>query len=61
MVFGLKESGNERIRNKVDYMLGCVYAVGTGTIRDCFRVGGVKQGTMRPVKVLFLIAVKQQP
>ena len=53
MLFGLEEAANEEVRREVDELLGATCLVGKPAISDCYRVGAVKQGTARPVKVLF--------
>ena len=54
MVFELEETLNEELGRKVCGIFGDICALDKPTVSDCFRLGTVKPGTFRPVKVLFL-------
>ena len=53
MVFGMEETSGEELDQKVGDMLKNVCAQGRPPVSDTFRVGAVKAGNSRPVKVLF--------
>ena len=53
MLFGLEESDNEMLSGRVDEMLSSLTTLNKPAVSDCYRVGPVKQGASRPVKMLF--------
>ena len=53
MVFGLEESADEVVREKVRDVLSTSCSTAPPFFSDCHRVGGVQAGSVRPVKVTF--------
>ena len=53
MMFGLEETDGEVLSTKVDSVLSSISISDKPAVNDCYRVGAVKQGLSRPVKVLF--------
>ena len=53
MVFGLEERSNEAVQQKVEEMIRISCVTERPTVSDCFRVGTVRAGVQRPVKVVF--------
>ena len=51
--FGLDESAKEELSGKVDSVLTAICSHDKPAVMDCCRVGAVKEGATRPVKVLF--------
>ena len=60
MLFGLEESDDEMLSDRVDEMFSSLAIPNKPTVSDCFRVGSVKQGASRPVKVMFNIQSRSQ-
>ena len=52
MVFGLGEGPDESVRRKVEDMLSVSCGTDKPSVSDCYRVGEVKEGAERPIKVL---------
>ena len=53
MVFGLEESDNVDVRDSLNDLLRNFNTIGVSSVSDCFRVGPVKPGAVRPMKVIF--------
>ena len=51
--FGLDETAKEVLSSKVDSVLTAICSHDKPAVIDCCRVGAVKEGATRPVKVLF--------